>query len=77
MEDDQGGSSQDEYEADFINDDRREEIDQEAKRRLKKGQIDESEEEAYVDETPQKDNSASTDEEEKDPYPFLDLADGQ
>ena len=48
MEDDAGGSSQDKYESDFIDDDGREEIELNKKQALKKGQIDESEEEAYV-----------------------------
>ena len=45
MEDDAGGSSQDQYESDFINDDGREEIEANKARRLKKGQIDSSDEE--------------------------------
>lgn len=48
MEDDAGGSSQDRYESDFIDDGGREEIEARKKQQLKKGQIDESEEEAYV-----------------------------
>ena len=49
MEDDAGGSSQDRYESDFINDDGREEIEATKARRLKKGQIDSSEEEEFMD----------------------------
>lgn len=37
MEDDAGGSSQDRYESDFINDDGREEIEAKKARRLKQG----------------------------------------
>jgi hypothetical protein len=48
MEDDAGGSSQDQYESDFINDDGREEIDATKARRLKKGQIDSSEEDEFI-----------------------------
>jgi len=48
MEDDAGGSSQDRYESDFINDDGREEIEATKARRLKKGQIDSSDEEEFM-----------------------------
>ncbi len=55
MEDDAGGSSQDRYESDFINDDGREEIDANKARRLKKGQIDSSEEDEFIaNKTPEK-----------------------
>ena len=47
MEDDAGGSSQDKMESDFIDDGRDEEIEKTKAKRLKKGQIDESEEEEY------------------------------
>lgn len=70
MEDDAGGSSQDRYESDFIDDDGREEIEQRKKQALKKGQIDESEEEAYVTKSM---HSASSSEDEDDPYTSLDL----
>lgn len=49
MEDDAGGSSQDKYESDFIDDGGREEIEATKARRLKKGQIDSEEEEEFVD----------------------------
>ena len=48
MEDDAGGSSQDQYESDFINDDGREQIDADKARRLKKGQLDTDEEEEFM-----------------------------
>ena len=48
MEDDAGGSSQDRYESDFINDDGREEIEQNKARRLKKGHLDSSDEEQFM-----------------------------
>jgi len=77
MEDDAGGSSQDKYESDFINDDGREEIDQRKKQQLKKGQIDDSEEEAYVTKSLHSESSSSEDQE--DPYnnPEYKLAPGQ
>ena len=50
MEDDNFGSSQDEFEADFIDDGGKEEIEQKKARMLKKGQIDESEEEEFCGE---------------------------
>ena len=48
MEDDAGGSSQDRYESDFIDDGGREEIEANKARRLKKGQIDSSDEEQFM-----------------------------
>ena len=44
MEDDVGGSSQDRFESDFIDDDGREQIEQDKARKLKKGHIDSSDE---------------------------------
>ena len=47
MEDDEGGSSQDKLESDFIDDTCEEQIVHKKKRVLKKGQIDSSEEEEF------------------------------
>ena len=44
MEDDAGGSSQDRFESDFIDDDGREQIEQDKARKLKKGHVDSSDE---------------------------------
>ena len=48
MEDDAGGSSQDRYESDFINDDGKEEIEMDKARKLKKGQLDSDEEDEFI-----------------------------
>lgn len=48
MEDDAGGSSQDRYESDFINDDGREQIEINKARKLKQGHIDSSDEEEFM-----------------------------
>ena len=48
MEDDAGGSSQDRYESDFINDDGKEEVEMNKARNLKKGQLDTDEEEELM-----------------------------
>jgi hypothetical protein len=80
MEDDKGGSSQDQYESDFIDDEGKEEKEARKKVQLKQGQIDESEEEAYVTKSAT-DKAVSDSEDEVDPYSDpklnLKLAEGQ
>lgn len=66
MEDDKGGSSQDKYESDFIDDEGKEEKEQTKKLQLIKGQINDSEEEAYV--TKSQNSGGEDSHDEEDPY---------
>jgi len=85
MEDDVGGSSQDRYESDFINDDGREEIEANKARKLKKGQLDSDDEDKFINSArlsaqqsiTKKSNKVieeSEPEPEEDPYEKLTLA---
>ena len=66
-DEDEGGSSQDKFEKDFIDDGRREEIDQNKLRRLKKGHVSSSEPEFFTKST-EKPVGQSESEDEDDPY---------
>ena len=66
MEDDKGGSSQDVYESDFIDDEGKEEKELNKKLILKKGQIDSEDEDAYVTKSIHSASQGSVD--ETDPY---------